>query len=59
MGWIKKAPPPHVCSLPFAIDYDIGRGSVWECLCGKQYEYTGEKSDCFGYPYPTWEELIP
>lgn len=60
MGWIKKVPPPHVCGLPWDIDYDsIGNGSVWECSCGKKYEYFGTKADYFGDLAPAWEELIP
>lgn len=59
MGWIKKVPPPHVCEMPWDFDYDIGKGSVWECSCGKQYEYMGTKKDYFGDLYPAWEELIP
>ena len=60
MGWIKKVSPPHLCALPWDIDYGlIGKGSVWECSCGKQYEYTGAFKDYFGDLQPTWEELIP
>ena len=59
MGWVKKVPPPHLCPLPWDINYDsIGKGSVWECSCGKQYEYAGTATDCFGCPYPKWEELV-
>lgn len=58
MGWIKKVPPPHVCSLPWIAPSGVGKGSVWGCTCGKQYEMTGVTSDFFGV-HPRWEELIP
>lgn len=57
MGWIKKVPTPHVCSMPWVSD-DIGKGSVWQCFCGKQYKYMGKRAGFFGYGDPKWEELI-
>ena len=59
MGWIKKVPPPHVCSVPWVVPTGVGRGSVWECSCGRQYELVSATRGYFGDPYPTWEELIP
>ena len=60
MGWIKKVPPPHPCSLPWIVPSGVGWGSTWECDdCNRQYEYVGDTGDCFGNLYPTWEELIP
>lgn len=59
MGWLKMVAPPHFCDLPYKVPQTVGVGSVWECDCGKQYEYTGTGRDYFGDPYPKWKELTP
>lgn len=60
MGWIKKVPPPHVCSLPWIIPSGVWLGSVWQCDdCNRQYELAGVTNGYLGDVYPKWEELIP
>lgn len=37
--WIHKAEKPHECTAPMAVP-DIEYGSIWQCSCGRNWEYS-------------------